>query len=85
MKTLATYIFYCLWTDISYADYKKSKRFVGPIRTEFERAMQLMDAYDAKRQRAREKFDQDVTDLHIRIDDYREKAGLPSTKTRRAR
>jgi len=84
MKALATYLFYCLWLHLSWADYKKSLKFVGPIRTEFQRCMQLMDAMDKKLERRKAKFDEDVTNLHLRIDAYRKKAGLDSTEMRRA-
>ena len=78
MKRLFNYVFFCLWTDISWADYNKAKEFVGPIRSEYHRIKQEMDQHEKYRKARFAKLDQKIADLHVRIADYRKRAGLTS-------
>jgi len=66
MKRLFAYIFFGLWSDISWSDYNRPE-IVGPRRTEFQRLNQILDQQTQDRAKRMKKLDEDIVDLTERI------------------
>jgi hypothetical protein len=69
MKYLCSYIFYFLWLEgITFANYVKSKEFVGPIMTEFDKMCRVMHEHEQRRKAKMQKLDSNIASLKVRIE-----------------